>query len=43
MDKNQYLRSHLLPEGLYRFKVEMLDYYRGSVVSNTAFFRPTLY
>lgn len=25
-----------LPEGIYRFTVEILDYYRGTIVSNTA-------
>jgi hypothetical protein len=31
----EYQRTARLPEGVYRFSVEVLDYYRGSVVSNT--------
>ena len=38
ISKEDYLRTRKLPEGLYRFSVEVLDYYRGTVVSNTAFF-----
>ncbi|MGC8824441.1 MAG: hypothetical protein ACP5PZ_07575, partial [Bacteroidales bacterium] len=39
ISKSDYLRPHKLPEGLYRFNVEVLDYYRGIVVSNTALFQ----
>lgn len=30
----EYQKSSRLPEGIYRFKVEVLDYNRGTVVSN---------
>ncbi|HPO66438.1 MAG TPA: hypothetical protein PKY76_10815, partial [Bacteroidales bacterium] len=33
ISKEDYLRTRKLPEGLYRFSVEVLDYYRGTVVS----------
>ncbi len=36
LDKNDYLRTRKLPEGFYRFYVEVLDYNRGSLVSNKA-------
>jgi hypothetical protein len=39
IDRSQYARQRILPEGLYRFSVEVLDYYRGTVVSNMAMFQ----
>ena len=35
LSRSQFARSARLPEGLYRFTVEVLDYNRGTVVSNT--------
>ncbi|HEY0770854.1 MAG TPA: fibronectin type III domain-containing protein, partial [Sphingobacteriaceae bacterium] len=35
--KSEYQRSGKLPEGVYRFIVEVLDYNRGTVVSNKGF------
>ncbi|HEY9008784.1 MAG TPA: fibronectin type III domain-containing protein, partial [Ohtaekwangia sp.] len=32
--KNQYEKGAKLPEGVYRFTLEVLDYHRGSLVSN---------
>jgi hypothetical protein len=36
LNKTDYLRTKKLPEGFYRFYAEVLDYNRGSVVSNKA-------
>ena len=35
MSKREYETTGRLPEGVYRFSVEVLDYNRGTVVSNT--------
>jgi hypothetical protein len=32
--RREYEKSARLPEGVYRFTIEVLDYYRGTVVSN---------
>ncbi len=34
LSRSQFLRTKQLPEGLYRFSIEVLDYNRGTVVSN---------
>ena len=34
ISKSQYVKTARLPEGVYRFSVEVLDYNRGTVVSN---------
>ncbi|HEY9124455.1 MAG TPA: fibronectin type III domain-containing protein, partial [Bacteroidales bacterium] len=36
LNKNEYIRSNKLPEGYYKFTIEVLDYNRSSVVSNKA-------
>ena len=35
LSRSAYEKSARLPEGIYRFAVEVLDYHRGTVVSNT--------
>ncbi|HEY0656728.1 MAG TPA: fibronectin type III domain-containing protein, partial [Chryseosolibacter sp.] len=35
--KSEYQRTGKLPEGVYRFSIEVLDYNRGTVVSNKGF------
>jgi|GEM_PF-310730 len=34
--KQQYLKTHRLPEGIYQISFEVLDYYRNGAVSNRA-------
>lgn len=34
LTRREYEKSARLPEGVYRFTIEVLDYYRGTVVSN---------
>ncbi|HEX9650418.1 MAG TPA: hypothetical protein VGA21_07650, partial [Cyclobacteriaceae bacterium] len=36
ISKRDYQRLGMLPEGFYRFTIQVLDYYRSSVVSNSA-------
>ena len=35
--RSQYEKGAKLPEGLYRFTIELLDYHRGTVISNKTF------
>ena len=37
ISRSDYMRTNKLPEGFYRFTLQVLDYRRGSVVSNAAF------
>ena len=36
LSKQQYLKTHKLPEGIYQISFEVLDYYRNGIVSNRA-------
>jgi hypothetical protein len=37
LSKSEYTKTGRLPEGVYRFTIEILDYNRGTVVSNKGF------